>query len=99
MQDCGYGLPRILLLRLYEKWFEQRLKRGSGRYTESRWVQKVAFWSSRDHVTVVSETFHTVSLLGTWVNRNFSTLFISAMVSARDVQVVYKFGHAPVVLL
>jgi hypothetical protein len=48
--------------RLYEKWFEQRLKRGSGRYTESRWVQKVAFWSSRDHVTVVSETFHTVSL-------------------------------------
>src|SRR3712207_4916450 len=45
-----------------EKWFEQRLKRGSGRYTESRCVQKVAFRPSCDHVTVVSETFHTVSL-------------------------------------
>ena len=36
--------PRTLILRLYEKWFEQGLERESGRYTESRGVEKVAFW-------------------------------------------------------
>ena len=61
MQDPASELRRINLLRLYEKWFEQRLERGFGRYTEPKWVQKAAFWLSRDHVTVVRETFHTVS--------------------------------------
>jgi hypothetical protein len=56
-------MAKVQLLRLYEKWFEQRLEDESGRYAEPRWVQKVAFWRSRDHVTVVSETFHTVSLV------------------------------------
>src|SRR5215207_1246035 len=39
-------------------------------------------------------------ILGTWVNRRFSTfLIISAMVTTRDVQVIHQFGHTPVVLL
>ncbi len=79
MSYWNLKLPRILLLRLSEKWFEQRLKRGSGRYTESRWAQKVAFWPSRDHVTVVCETFHTVSL-GSPVNRGRRTHLLIATI-------------------
>ena len=47
--------------RLYDKGVEQRLDRESGRYTESRRVEKVAFDPFQDHTIIASETFHTVS--------------------------------------
>jgi hypothetical protein len=40
-----------------------------------------------------------ILLLGTSVNRRFSTFLISARVTTRDVQVIHQFGQTPVVLL
>src|SRR5215208_8519803 len=58
---AGGELPRIRLLKLSEKGFEQRSKHEFGRYTEHEMGQKEPFGSLWGYAANTSETFRTVS--------------------------------------
>jgi hypothetical protein len=60
-----HELPRE---RLSEKGYEQRSKRGFGRYTERKMDRKPLLGGPLGYPRSASETFRTVSL-GNWVNR------------------------------
>ena len=44
MQDPSYGLPRMPLLKLYDKRYEQPSEHGFGRHTEGEMDRKAALW-------------------------------------------------------
>ena len=69
MQDSVYELPRIHLLRLSEKGYEQHSDRGFGWYTEGEMYEKSLIGGPQGYAASASKAFRTVSPRR-WVNKD-----------------------------
>jgi hypothetical protein len=61
IQDPAYRLPRILLLKLSEKGYEQRSEHGFGRYKEGEGAEESVLGGPQSCAIDASEAFRTVS--------------------------------------
>src|SRR5215218_5253174 len=61
MQDSGYELRRIYLLKLSEKGYEQRSEHVFGPIRKPKWAEEPLFCGPEGYTLGASETFQTVS--------------------------------------